>query len=311
MFLRAAFILMLCFLASAALAQRRMPLSVEALGHYGKIFKHTTNFSPAVNGPAIGGEVAVNLQTIGQNAWERPYGFPQYGLAVSFVRFNNDSVLGFGIGAMPQVFIPVYKSESFRVDFNLGTGVAYLTKHFDAVKNPRNNVIATGVNNITSFGFRARYQLTPHWAGLLGTSFTHYSTGDARLPNLGINVPAVKLGASYTFNPRPYADYFSADPADKRLTPGFKARFTVARFEAAQRNGPIHTQAGLEVGVFYYLTRWNKLSLSADVFYNSYAYFFMHTQELDRDKNQLLRAIGSTVILEDEVLLGRVGVTGA
>lgn len=307
-FVRGLFILtcgVLC--ALSCVAQQRAPLSVEVLGHYGKIFKHTVNFQPSINGPAVGAEVAFNLQTIGKHAWDKPYGFPQYGLAASVVRYNNDSVLGFGIGVLPQVFLPVFKRENFRVDFNLGVGVAYLTKHFDIVKNPRNNVIATGVNNVTSFGFRARYQFTPHWAALVGTSFSHYSTGDARLPNLGINVPVVKLGASYTINPVPYGNYFSADPQEKRKSIGFKTRFTVARFEAAQRNGPIHTQAGLELGAFKYLTRWNKFSLTADAFYNSYTYFFLVTQEEDKDKNQMLRSLGSTLLAEDEVLLGRVG----
>ena len=287
-----------------------MPVRVEALGHYGRIFKHTPNFLPAVNGPAFGGEVAVNLQTTGLHNWNRPYGYPSYGLAASWVRFNNDSVLGDAYGFMPQVFIPVFRREPFQLDVKLGAGVAFLTKHFDIVKNPRNNVIATGVNNITSVGLRARYDVTKRWSVIGGGSFTHYSTGDARLPNLGINVPMLNLGAAYTINPVPYDEYFSGETPSAPPGIAFKSRVTMARFEAGQRNGPIFTQVGVESGVMKHLLPWNKLSLTADAFYNSYTYFLLYNQEIDRGA-QFKKSLGLTVLLEDEVLIGRVGIAGA
>lgn len=287
-----------------------MPVRIEALGHYGKIFKHTVNFLPAVNGPATGGELALTLQTTGKHSWNAPYGYPAYGLVASVVRFNNDSVLGMGYGFMPQVFIPVFRREPFQLDVKLGAGVAFLTKHFDIVKNPRNNVIATGVNNITSVGLCARYDVTPRWSVLGGASFTHYSTGDARLPNLGINVPMLNLGAAYTINPVPYGEYFSGETPSPPPGIAFKGRVTMARFEAAQRNGPIFTQVGLEGGVMKHLLPWNKLSLTADAFYNSYTYFLLYNQEIDRGA-QFKKSLGLTVLLEDEVLIGRVGIAGA
>jgi hypothetical protein len=299
-----------CCAASGLVAQQKPVLRVETLGQYGRIYKHTPNFLPSIDGPSVGGEIGLVLQTTGNRAWHKPYGYPAYGIAASVVRYNNDSVLGYGVGLLPQVFIPVFKREAFQVDFNIGTGVAFLTKHYDVIKNPTNNVIATGVNNITSFGFRARYKLSERWHVLGGVSFTHYSTGDARLPNLGINVPALKLGAAYTFHPVPTDEIFSPDPPGRRKGLVYKARFSIARFEAAQRNGPVFTQYDVETGVLKYLGNWNKLSLTVNGLYNSYAYFQMFTQERNRGE-QLKRSFGLTTILEDEVLMGRVGLTGA
>ena len=62
---------------------------------------------------------------------------------------------------------------------------------------------------------RFERQLTTHWKAQLGLSFTHFSNGSTQLPNYGINIPALNIGARWT-SKRLYTEgYIHRDSSSK------------------------------------------------------------------------------------------------
>ena len=45
----------------------------------GKVWKHTTNFRPTINGPSYAGEVNVFKQTDGSKSWQKKLHYPEIG----------------------------------------------------------------------------------------------------------------------------------------------------------------------------------------------------------------------------------------
>jgi hypothetical protein len=275
---------------------------------YGNILKHTVRFKPAIEKNSWAVECNLVFKPDTTKHWQHTYRLPQRGITVSARRFGNDEILGYGYGVMPFIHLPIWRTHSSEFQFRLATGVAFLPKHYDVIRNPDNNVIACTVNNISSFGLRFQTQLFKQGAFSASATFTHYSTGDARLPNLGINVPALSLGYVYYFKEHrpisPGKTGAQESYLNKHVIKRIKA--STARFESFRPNGPLYIQINTEAAAGKYLSSWNKIFIAADVYYNSFAYHFIIHQELEPISNALKKSIGSSVMLEDEFVFGRV-----
>jgi hypothetical protein len=176
----------------------------------GKIWKHTPKFEPTIDHASVAFEFAISKQLNGQKPWEYSHHYPFLGFAFAYNNLGNDSILGRAYSLLPFIEIPIAGgknlisgSTGFSASFRVGSGLAWLTKHYDVVENPTNNVIASSVNDITQFTFTGQYKASDEFTFTIGGSFTHYSTGAVRVPNLGINIPSARFGIRY--QPKPYA----------------------------------------------------------------------------------------------------------
>ncbi len=284
------------------------PEAVDVNIQYGKIFKHTKRFKPDIEKKSWAVECNLIFKPDTSKHWQHIYRLPQRGIALSARRFGNDDVLGYGYGIMPFIHLPVWRTKNSELQLRVATGVALLSKHYDVIKNPDNNVIACKINNISHFGLRYQTQLFRRGAFSASATFTHYSTGDARLPNLGINVPALSMGYVYYFNPHqpltPGKTGKLESYPSKHIVKRVKA--STARFESFLPNGPLYLQFNAEVAIGKYLSSWNKLFLASDVYYNSFAYHFIVHQELESINNAFMKSIGSSIMVEDEFIFGQV-----
>jgi len=79
--------------------------------------------------------------------------------------------------------------------------MAFMDTPYDRRSNPTGNAIGSPLNVNISYKFSSSWKLNPNWALSTGLSFTHYSNGASHLPNYGINIAALTLGARYTPDP--------------------------------------------------------------------------------------------------------------
>ena len=101
---------------------------------------------------------------------------------------------------MPEAQFHLTGNKNIQLWLKGGVGIAWLTKHYDAIDNPTNNVIASSINNCSTISLRLKIKMNPKNNLVLGSSFTHSSTGDVRMPNLGINIPAAEISFQYFFS---------------------------------------------------------------------------------------------------------------
>lgn len=136
-----------------------------------------------------------------KTAADRIYGGAYQGLGIAWLNFNKRKELGSPMafyllqGAHIARFTPRF---SFDYEWNLGLSAPWKTYH--PYINPKNRVIGSKVNAYISANFYFNYALGHRFDLLAGVALTHFSNGNTKLPNGGLNTVGAKLGLVYNFN---------------------------------------------------------------------------------------------------------------
>lgn len=166
------------------------------------------------------------------------------------------------------------------LDYEWNLGLAYGWKKYDAVSNPDNRVIGSRMTAHISVDFYLRYRLSRQWDLNLGASVTHYSNGNTSIPNAGLNIAGLKVGAAYYFRERGRV----GAPPSSRPSPPSSMRWTwdLTLYGAWKRKG-LETEAGsyaipgkygvvgVNVNPLYRINRWLNVGPSLDASYDASA----------------------------------------
>ena len=166
------------------------------------------------------------------------------------------------------------------LDYEWNLGLAYGWKKYDAVSNPDNRVIGSRMTAHISVDFYLRYRLSRQWDLNLGASVTHYSNGNTSIPNAGLNIAGLKVGAAYYFRERGRV----GAPPSSRPSPPSSKRWTwdLTLYGAWKRKG-LETEAGsyaipgkygvvgINVNPLYRINRWLNVGPSLDASYDASA----------------------------------------
>jgi len=141
-------------------------------------------------------ELSYDFHTLGNAGWQQTHKNPRFGVLVNATFNENREVLGnaFGLGA--SVLFPKKtwgKSNAWSVNNKVALGLGYITKTFDVENNPKNNAIGSHMNFLIVLGVELEYRL-PDYHFSFGLDFTHYSNSGIKKPNLGLNIPSLRLG---------------------------------------------------------------------------------------------------------------------
>ena len=114
------------------------------------------------------------------------------GVGLGFNTFFNHQIMGSPMslyvfqGARIAQF-----GEKLSLDYEWNFGVSAFWKH--------NEVIGTNCNVYVNGGLLLSWYPIPEWKFSCGLDFTHFSNGDTKFPNLGVNSYGLRLTASRTF----------------------------------------------------------------------------------------------------------------
>jgi hypothetical protein len=178
-------------------AQITQGLSLEANTFVGTIIRHSKRLIIPPTKNTLGAEIHASWQLNGQKVWHEWQGFPSVGASVMYLDLGNPKAIGAAIGVFPTIDFKILKRGPLSITSQIGTGVAYLTRHFDQFDNPTYNAVGSSINCMIHLKLRGDIPLTPHFKAQIGGSFTHFSNGGARLPNLGVNIPALEMGVRW------------------------------------------------------------------------------------------------------------------
>lgn len=87
---------------------------------------------------------------------------------------------------------------SFNYEWNFG--VSFGWKPFDEYENSYNKVIGSKINAYINTNFYLNYMLSKQVDLTAGVDVTHFSNGNTRFPNAGLNTIGLKVGLVYNFN---------------------------------------------------------------------------------------------------------------
>ncbi len=157
-------------------------------------------------------EFSLAQATYGKRQWESLYNYPVTGISYWNAWLGNSRDMGQAHAVFPFISFPLAKTGKNELNFRLGAGMAYLTKHFDRLNNYKYNAIGSHLNAAVNLMMEYRWKPLHHLQLSAGVQLMHFSNGSTKTPNFGLNIPAVSAGAAFRLNKE-------NDPIRRRIRP--------------------------------------------------------------------------------------------
>lgn len=170
---------------------------LETLGGYGFVMPHHTSIAYHVEDHIQPVHLRWGIKTRGTKAWQHAMGLPEMGIGLFRSNLGNNEIYGtatalYGFAAW-SLFPPL------NLRYQIGFGLAHLTKHFDAQSNYTNIAIGSHLNIYFDATLKTHIPLNRQWRLLYFLQFTHFSNGKLQSPNKGLNLITNNIGVSYHF----------------------------------------------------------------------------------------------------------------
>jgi hypothetical protein len=146
-----------------------------------------------------GGELSFVIHTNSKKHWHKACNFPTVGFTLFGASVGNKEILGDFFGSYSFIDFPFINSNRYQISGKLGAGVAFTSKVYDPILNPKNSVVSSYLNALVCFGVMNKFIFNRH-SVVLGIDLTHCSNGAYKVTNIGINIPFVSIGYGYKFN---------------------------------------------------------------------------------------------------------------
>lgn len=125
------------------------------------------------------------------------------GVGVAWHEFNPQ--LGNPLSAFIYQGAPIVSlSPRLSVNYEWNFGLTFGWKPYDAESNPDNRVIGSRVTAYLNADFYLNWRLNRHFGLNAGVTLSHFSNGNTKLPNGGLNVAGLKASLVYYLNPLAY-----------------------------------------------------------------------------------------------------------
>jgi Lipid A 3-O-deacylase (PagL) len=163
----------------------------------GNILLHTPNLSHLITGHPSGFMISYSKKTFGNQEWQSLYNFPDCGSYFLYQDFKNENLgKNYALGAFYNFYF-----FHRNVTFKIASGIAMNTNPHDNLTNNKN--IAFGSKFMGNINLVLNYRKENVFDRLgfqTGITFTHFSNGRIKSPNIGINTYSFNLGLNYNFN---------------------------------------------------------------------------------------------------------------
>lgn len=315
-----------CYMVSGASAQTWENYKIKAEFMYGTILKHNKHLENLVNGPSLGGEIAVEFQTMGENAWHQYLNFPTIGFGAVFMDFSNSEMLGQGVGLYPYMNIPLVRTNYFKLNLKPGAGLSFLNKRYsntphtantlsgpNGEKDGANAAIGSVMNVFLTCGGNIEVPIAAGISLTADYAWNHISNGSIIQPNSGINMMNAYVGLKYFPNYKSYQKPQKKELSDISRKFSFEITASGGIRQLYYRDGgKNYGIASLAFGVYRPMANWYRMGLGVDAFYDGVYGAVNVGSELDThfkrtyiEKNELKNKIRAGVSWQHEFLIGR------
>lgn len=282
-------------------------IGIETDFYFGKIIKHTKLFKTAVTNYSYAYEVGIIFYNFGEKPWQRKWKYPSAGVSFIHALYGDKQYFGNSYSVLPYLNIWIYRNKVFDAYFRMGFGIGVLSKHYDEIKNPNNNVIGSTFNNITQFKLGFDWKINNHVYLSTCGSFTHWSNAKIQNPNLGINLGGFSIGLkifpvvkNYTYN--------TDKPAKPKKKYEGMVKYSIGISELGKTpGGPKFLTHTATVALNRYTNAVNKVFGGFSISYESTVYNQLFYSEIFKNENQHWKATNLSVFLGDEMVFGKLG----
>ena len=168
----------------------------------GMVIPNEPSDSPVLGGVGVAGvNVGVGARMVGPEYWKNYWNNPYFGIKMGYEHITS-TLVGerFSLGASLEM--PFFRSGRWALGAFFDFGLSYLTNTYDSVSNPDNLFIGSHLNALISLGFSVNWQVGNRTTLYSQLAFSHSSNGTVQLPNKGINIARMEVGAKVNFAER-------------------------------------------------------------------------------------------------------------
>ncbi len=184
-------------------------------------------------------EISLVNYTNGSKKWHKSFNYPTLGGTFFLASVGNSEILGKFSGSYAFIEFPLVKTSHYRFCAKLGSGLAYTSKVYDPINDPKNAVISSHVNALICFGIKNKFSYGKNQF-IVGLDLTHCSNAAYKVPNIGINMPFVSLGYGYRLNNYEVNDLGKSDLKLKKIVYGINSVYSVKEiFPTGQGHLPV------------------------------------------------------------------------
>lgn len=193
------------FFPAAAQSQPSLfdKLSIGVKSHYGFLIANQSKAEYVRDSHTSFTELDISTHYTDGRLWEVVNRYPHIGLGIFYGQTGSSRYLGHMAAIFPYVDYSLLGRRRFRVRYRLGLGLGWVEKPYNKATNNKNLMIGSHLNACIAMGLESEWAVTKRLYINGGLSFTHFSNGSMKLPNLGLNMPAVSLGVRYSLYPAP------------------------------------------------------------------------------------------------------------
>lgn len=191
------FTLLILLLTSTAFGQteQRDEWGIQFKVKSGLLIAHRGTMGHLYKEDVLAGELSY-YKRITTKKWGQSYKYPFVGITVYGSNLGNKQILGSAFGSYGFIEFPFNLGFKHVFTAKLGTGLGFITKVYDPIKNPKNVAMSSYVNALICLGVQGRSYITPKDVITYGLDMTHLSNGATKVPNLGVNLPFISIGYS-------------------------------------------------------------------------------------------------------------------
>lgn len=288
--------------AYLAKAQQDMTYSLDI--HGGQILRHSEKLLYDIPAFTWATEWSAFYQSDGSKAWHHCQSYPKIGASFWQVNLGDEDILGNAFVFMPKIEIGLLgKDKPLSLKFQLGTGIAYLSKTYDLIDNISNNSIGSHWNNATSLQFKAKYKIQSSWQLSVGAGLLHLSNGASRLPNLGINFLSGHLGVHY--QPKGTFQINKGECIAKTTAWSIQLHAGMAFSEIMAIGGPRYPTYMTSLGGAYHFNDYHRFLIGIEHEFNRGVYEFGRSTYFFRNKSEArVGAQRWMIFIADELYFG-------
>lgn len=267
--------------------------------------KHTAKINNVPKGLTHSFELAASRKTFGEKPWHKALNFPETGFSFTYYHFGDNKIFGDAYALTHFVKFYLFRTKVVNSYARIGVGLGFLTRHYDYISNPNNNIVGSTVN--LTFSFRLGFEWKLSKQVLLNTAFTfaHFSNGSAKLPNYGINLAMGTVGLKVY--PRLGTYNYNCTKVRPKKHDEVIVRYGLGLYQKNGLNGPTYFAHVASIAYARYTSTANKVFAGVALEYFPGLSDFLYVNDLTSKKDAKKSSFVTSLFWGDEVLVGRIG----
>ncbi len=204
--------------------------------------------------------------------YEKLWNYPDLGLYVQYYDLGDRRLGNITSLWVSGSFYLNRRNSRHHILLDLSEGFGYVSNPYDKSRNPQNMILGSHFTSTMSVAMRYRFDWR-HWSMETAVGIRHFSNGNFKAPNAGINCPEISVGIiprhrpndyepsapdHHPFHPSRYWRIFFRTGLNETDVPGMgKFPFFIPGVEYVRHFHPKHAwRAGAELMINYSLKEW-------------------------------------------------------